>query len=133
MGHPRKLMTLKKTIIWSLRRQTIFFQNCQTTSDFYSVAFLIHLTLFRRILPLSVCSFFTGFLLTKSLFCTSTSFLNSCKIRGQSFCRPLGFLGRLRALEGHYLPPQPDPCNQLIILLLSSVVINSRLCINNIN
>ena len=36
-------------------------------------------------LPLHVCSVFTGFLQTKSLF------FKSCKNGGRSFCRPLGF------------------------------------------
>ena len=77
-----------------------------TTLDFYSVEFLILLTIFfKRILPLHVCSIFTGFLLTKSLFCTSISFFKSCKNRGRSFCRPQGFAGRLKTLKGDCFAP----------------------------
>ena len=96
---------LLKTLFWTLSRQTVFLQNLLTTSDFYSVAFLIHLTAFLKgILPLYVCSFFTG-VLTKSSFCTSTSFFKSCKNRERSFCRPQGFPGQLRALRGNYFTP----------------------------
>ena len=57
---------------------------------------------FKGILPLYVCSIFTGFLQTKRSFCTSTSFFKNCKNQGQSFCCPQGFPGRLRALRGDY-------------------------------
>ena len=83
----------------------VFLQNLFNHIRFYSVAFLILLTtfFFKRILPLHVCSVFTGFLLlTKSSFCTSIGFFKSCKNRGWSFCRPQGFPGRLSALKGDY-------------------------------
>ena len=107
---PTKLMTLMKTIFWSLSRQTVFLQTCLTTLYFYSVAFLRFLTTFfqknfKRILNLHVCSIFTGFLLTKSLFCTSISFFKSRKNQGQSFCCPQGFPGRLRTLKGDFFAP----------------------------
>ena len=117
--HPRKLMTLTKTLFWSDKQFSS--RTCLTTLDFYSVAFLILLTIFfKRILPLHVCSIFTGFLLTKSLFCTSISFFKSCKNRGRSFCRLQRFPGQLRVHKGDYFAPvalQPDPWSLKTYLL----------------
>ena len=86
------------------------------------MAFPIHLTTFLEgILPLYVCSIFTGFLLTKNSLCTNTSFFKSCKNRGRSFCRPQAFPGRFRALRGDYFAPVallPDPCPKVLIFFL---------------
>ena len=84
-------MTLTKTIFWSLSRQS-FPPKLVKPHQTFIEAFLIHLTtFFKRILPLYVWSIFTGFLLTESSFCTSTSFFKSSKNWGRSFCRPQGF------------------------------------------
>ena len=109
-GHPRKLMTLMKTIFWSLSRQTVFLQNLLNHIKllFCGISDTSNSFFFKGILPLYVCSIFTGFLLTKSSFCTSTSFFKSCKNRGWSFCRPQCFPGRLRASGATILPQSPS-------------------------
>ena len=71
-------------IFWSLSRQ-VFVQNLfnHIRLLFCGISDTSNNFFFERILPLHVCSIFTGFLLTKSSFCTSISFFKSCKNRGR--------------------------------------------------
>ena len=80
-----KTNDIDETIFWSLK-QTVFSKTCLTTLDFYSVAFLILLTtFFKIILPLRVCSIFPGFLLSKVHFVQVLAFSKVAKIEGKVF------------------------------------------------
>ena len=97
-------MTLTKTIFWSLSRQTVFLQNCLTTLDFYSVAFLILLTIFffKEFYLCMFVQFFPGFLKQKVL-----AFSKVAKIEGEVFVALRASQGDLEPSRATILPQSP--------------------------
>ena len=78
---PLKTNGMDENDPWSLSRQAVFLQNLLNHIRllFCSISDTSNSFFFKRILPLHVCSIFTEFLLTKSSFCTTSSFFKSGK------------------------------------------------------
>ena len=99
-GHPRKLMTLMKTIFWSLSRQTVFYQNLlnhirllfcgisDTSNNLFSKEF--YLFMFAQ--------FLMDISQQKVRFAQVLAFLKVAKIEGEVFVA-------LRASQGDLEPP----------------------------
>ena len=110
-GHPRKLMTLTKTIFKSLSRQTVFLQNLFNHVRLYSVAFLILLNPFFK--PLHYYCISPN---KKVRFAQVLAFSKVAKIESEVFVA-------LRASQGDLEPSRAtiSPQSSCILTLLGDV------------